>query len=61
MTRSNRPCAAIAACKQHVSRLPCEHSWCSHGARKVCDLRAVVAAGGIIVWRFTQLHNDAVE
>eukprot|EP00974_Lingulodinium_polyedra_P001463 137850-Lingulodinium_polyedra.AAC.1 len=45
MMRSNRPSAATAACKSHVSRAPCEHHFrCPYGVREACDLRAVVVA-----------------
>eukprot|EP00974_Lingulodinium_polyedra_P107052 10362488-Lingulodinium_polyedra.AAC.1 len=45
--RSNRTCAAAAVRELHDSRAPCEYeSWCSHGVREACDLRATVAAYG---------------
>eukprot|EP00974_Lingulodinium_polyedra_P062028 5988195-Lingulodinium_polyedra.AAC.1 len=46
-TRLNRPCAAATAREPHAARTPCEHqTWCSHGARETCGLRAAVAADG---------------
>eukprot|EP00974_Lingulodinium_polyedra_P051958 4997451-Lingulodinium_polyedra.AAC.1 len=45
MMRSNRPSAATADRKSHVSRTPCKHHvWCWRGVCEACDLRAVVAA-----------------